>query len=117
LAVVEERSGFRPRAVRSRGVSRLVRRRISGLPYDFAGRGVERHHHLVAAATREGVDGLANDDGRRVTLSDLDLPSARQLLRPRFRRGERAGRTVAVPPAPLRIILRRVLSYGCCVCE
>src|SRR5262245_1451700 len=107
---MEERCRLRPRAVRSRGIGYRIRRRVDRLPHDLAVRGVERRQNIVVEATGEAIDGLADDDGRRVSLPQIDLPSALQVLGPRLRLCKSAGRAVAVMSSPLRIILRRDLG-------
>src|SRR5262249_7048520 len=110
FAVVKEWRRLRPCAVRSRRISGLVWGRVVGPPNELACRGVERSHRFGAVAPGEGVYGFANDDGRRIAFADLDLPPARQFFRPRLRLRESTRSAVAVSPAPLRIILRGVLS-------
>src|SRR5215510_2065255 len=110
FAVVKEWSRLGPGAVLRRRIGGLVWGLVVGPPNEPARRGVERRHRFGAVSPGEGVDGFANDDGRRVAFADLYLPSARQFFGPSFRLLESTGRAVAVSPAPLRIILRRALS-------
>jgi DNA replication protein DnaC len=90
---------------------------ISGIhapefPEPTPGAGVECDHHLIAVTAREGVDHITDDERRGVALSNVDLPPACQGLGPRGGLSKRAGRAIAVPPAPLRIIERSRLSSG-----
>ena len=100
---------FGPTPCAAAGVCRRIRRRVARVPQLFARLGFERGHHLGSVPPGEDVDGVGNDEGRRVALSDVDLPLARQRFGPRCRLSERAGRAVAVQPAPLWIVLRRAL--------
>src|SRR5262245_7338344 len=108
--VVKEWSRLWTGAVLRRRIGGLVWGRVVGPPNEPACRGVEGSDRFGAVAPGEGVDGFANDDGRRIAFADLDLPSARQFFGPRFRLRESTRGAVAVSPTPLRIILRRALS-------
>jgi hypothetical protein len=111
-AVVEEGCGLGSFAVRRRQHVRLVRRRVTRVPAFPASRGVEGRHHLVAVAPGEHVDSVGHDEGRGVSLSNVDFPPSGQRLGPRRRLSERAGRAIPVHAAPLWIVPPRVLRGG-----
>ena len=91
---------------------RRIECRVARAPQFFARPGVKRGHHLGSVAPGKDVDGVGDDEGRSVALSDVDLPPACQRIGPRCRLREGAGGAVAVQPAPLGIVSRRALCCG-----
>ena len=91
---------------------RRIGRWVARMPPLSASFGLERGHHLGSVPPGEEVDGVGNDEWRRVAFSDVDLPLARQRIGRRCWLSERARRTVAVESTPLRIVLRRGVRGG-----
>src|SRR4029079_16742276 len=77
------------------------RRIVAGLPDHLAGVHIEGRHDFALTLSRELIDAIADDERRRISGADLDLPLLSQLFGPRFRIGWSRRRAVAIRSTPL----------------
>jgi hypothetical protein len=68
---------------------------------------------FITASARKRVDGFADDQGRRIALTNINLPLSCKRFRPCCRFHEAAGSAVTLSASPLRVIERGRLLRHC----